>query len=202
MSASFCPWEYENHPRHGIVDVTWCSDRLMLMHRPCDPSVRPRALFAVDCPMCLRLLSATRPPAPRPFRSHQAVLKRPSCPAVQYDFLKVLFVRQNENTVSTQITLGDVTRKTRPNNALLYMQRSGSQDITLLSQPTVIEEIVKHRRKVRTAEEGRKAVLCEELNGASALHSYRVSAEDRVIQPNEIQQHTSSPSEGWLSAPV
>lgn len=201
MSASFCPWEYENHPRHGIVDVTWCSDRLMLMHRPSDPSVLGLCLLStVRC--VLRLLSATRPPAPRPFRSRQAVLKRPSCPAVQYDFLKVLFVRQNENTVSTQITLGDVTRKTRPNNALLYMQRSGSQDITLLSQPTVIEEIVKHRRKVRTAEEGRKAVLCEELNGASALHSYRVSAEDRVIQPNEIQQHTSSPSEGWLSAPV
>lgn len=26
-------------------------------------------------------------------------------------------------------------------------------------------------------------------------------AEDRVIQPNEILQHTSSPSEGRLSAP-
>lgn len=55
------------------------------------------------------------------------------------------------------------------------MQRSGSQDISLLFQPTVIEEIVKRRRKVRTTEGGRKAVLCEELNGDSALHSYRAS---------------------------
>lgn len=43
---------------------------------------------------------------------------------------------------------------------------------------------------------GRKAVLCSELNGAGALHSYRASAEDRVIQPNEILQHTSSQSAG------
>lgn len=33
------------------------------------------------------------------------------------------------------------------------MQRSGSPDISLLFQPTVIEEIVKHRCKVRTTEE-------------------------------------------------
>lgn len=43
---------------------------------------------------------------------------------------------------------------------------------------------------------GRKAVLCSELNGAGALHSYRASTEDRVIQPNEILQHTSSQSAG------
>lgn len=85
---------------------------------------------------------------------------------------------------------------------MLYMQRSGSQDISLLSQPTVIEEIVKRGGKVRTTEKGRKGVLCEELNGAGALHSDRVSMEDRVIQPNEMLQHTSSQSEGWLSAPV
>lgn len=40
---------------------------------------------------------------------------------------------------------------------------------------------------------GRKAVLCTELNGDGALHSYRASTEDRVIQPNEVLQHTSSP---------
>lgn len=35
---------------------------------------------------------------------------------------------------------------------MLYMQRRGSQDISLLFQPTVIEEIVRHGGKVRTTE--------------------------------------------------
>lgn len=76
------------------------------------------------------------------------------------------------------------------------MEQSGSQAIGLLFLCTVIEEIVKRCGKVRKTEQGRKAVLCGELNGESALHSCHVSTEDRVIQPNEIQQHTSSLSEG------
>lgn len=78
------------------------------------------------------------------------------------------------------------------------MQRSGSQAIGPLFQSTVIEAIVEHCGKVRKTGggKGRKAVLCRELNGPSALHSNRVSTEDRVIQPNEILQQTSSQNQG------
>lgn len=180
---------------HEIVDVTRYSKRLVYR-----TSIHPTSGF-VFCQLSniLCLLSAPWLLTPCPFHSHHALLKLPSYPQVKYDLLRRYYVSNKmKNTVlrrgwggykrtrQIMLALHALVRKSRYQTPLPTYCNWG--DCEALSQG-------------QDDCGGRKAVLCAELNGDGALHSYRASTEDRVIQPNEVLQHTSSPCETWLSAP-
>lgn len=81
------------------------------------PSVRPQALFAAGCPIyfVLTVSSTAARAASIPLTSSRPMAAVLPCNKIWLP-PKVLFVQQNENTVSTQIKLGDV-QDDGPNNA-------------------------------------------------------------------------------------
>lgn len=81
---------------------------------------------------------------------------------------KVLFVLQNEKHGVDPSEAGE----DRQHDAGFTCSGAEVEISASSSDPSVIEERVKCRRKVRTTqEEEEKPVLCEELNGDGALHS-------------------------------
>lgn len=154
--------------RGEIPDVTRSSSRLRLMYRTSiHPSILGLCLLsAVQYILCF--LSARRLPARRPFRSHQATVS-PGGKKNRTSSEKVLFVLQDEKHSVDPSEAGEDRRSydARCTRSGAEVEISASS-----SDPSVIEEMVKCRRKVRTTqEEEEKPVLCEELNGDGALHS-------------------------------
>lgn len=140
------------------------------------------------------------------------VLKPPSCPAAKMRLPpKVLFVRQNETTESTQIAFGaegvGKGGATYEETALHAAERKSRYPSPLCPPPPLAycnwgDCGGAGARSGRGRRAGRKAVF---VRGAEWRRPLCIPAahpaEDRVVQPNEILRHASSPESGLTFRP-
>lgn len=165
------------------------------------PSVRPQALFAVGCPICFVL---ARPLARRPFHSHQAVLKRPSRPAVKYDFLRdIICSTEWKHSVDPDNIGGGMYKKTT-GQIMLALHAAERKSRYQSPLPTYCnwgdcEASFARSGRLR----GEERLFCAR-SWMGLVLCIPIACPRRIESSNQMRFRNIRPprAEGWLSAPA